>query len=122
MIFLLPFQLTRTSTLSSSAAPRTLSQFTRSYNLSDYRGSTTRYFSFTKRRLATNHEETAKSLNQKGLDAQESEFNDAAIAEAKEKQTRTPWHREGSNLPPVRRLRSAGAMTKGTRQLLIVCH
>ena len=36
-----------------------------------------------------------------------------AIAEQKDKQTRTPWHREGSNIPPVARQRSAGAMTKG---------
>jgi hypothetical protein len=32
---------------------------------------------------------------------------------AKELQTRTPWHREGSDKPPVKRMRSAGAMTKG---------
>ncbi|MCJ1438369.1 hypothetical protein MMC27_007757 [Xylographa pallens] len=58
------------------------------------------------------HAETARSLNQKGLDAQESEIQDG-ISQEKEKQTRTPWHREGSNVPPVKRLRSAGAMTKG---------
>jgi hypothetical protein len=28
-------------------------------------------------------------------------------------QARTPWHREGSDKPPVKRMRSAGAMTKG---------
>ncbi|KAI9730783.1 MAG: hypothetical protein M1818_008063 [Claussenomyces sp. TS43310] len=38
---------------------------------------------------------------------------DEKIGEAKELQKRTPWHREGSDAPPVRRLRSAGAMTKG---------
>ena len=37
----------------------------------------------------------------------------------KEKQTRAPWHREGSNVPPVRRPRSAGAMTKGRHSSLI---
>ena len=37
----------------------------------------------------------------------------AAIAQQKEKQNKTPWHREGSNLPPVARQRSAGAMAKG---------
>lgn len=56
--------------------------------------------------------QAAKDLNQKGLDDQESQFSDA-IAQEKEKQTRTPWHREGSEVPPVRRDRSAGAMTKG---------
>ena len=38
---------------------------------------------------------------------------DRKIGEAKELQTRTPWHREGTDQPPVKRLRSAGAMTKG---------
>lgn len=31
----------------------------------------------------------------------------------RQKQLRTLWHREGSNVPPVHRPRSAGAMTKG---------
>ncbi|KAF2707004.1 hypothetical protein K504DRAFT_458468 [Pleomassaria siparia CBS 279.74] len=35
------------------------------------------------------------------------------LAEDKGKQILTPWHREGSNTPPVARQRSAGAMTKG---------
>ncbi|KAG9247897.1 hypothetical protein BJ878DRAFT_553099 [Calycina marina] len=38
---------------------------------------------------------------------------DHAMEEAKRNQARTPWHREGSNKPPVKQLRSAGAMTKG---------
>ncbi|KAF7863987.1 hypothetical protein EAF04_006952 [Stromatinia cepivora] len=57
-----------------------------------------------------------KELNQKGLDKEDDWFNnqiDNAIGEQKEIQARTPWHREGSNEPPVRRNRSAGAMTKG---------
>lgn len=32
---------------------------------------------------------------------------------SKQMQTRSPWMREGSDVPPVHRLRSAGAMTKG---------
>jgi hypothetical protein len=36
------------------------------------------------------------------------------LQEDKGKQIRTPWHREGSDVPPVARQRSAGAMTKGT--------
>lgn len=36
------------------------------------------------------------------------------LAEDKGKQIKTPWHREGSDTPPVARQRSAGAMTKGT--------
>ncbi|EUC31744.1 hypothetical protein COCVIDRAFT_41299 [Bipolaris victoriae FI3] len=35
------------------------------------------------------------------------------LKEDKGKQIRTPWHREGSDTPPVARQRSAGAMTKG---------
>lgn len=38
---------------------------------------------------------------------------DDAVAQSKEKQTRTPWHRDGSRLPPVARPRIAGAMVKG---------
>ena len=57
--------------------------------------------------------QAAKDLNQKGLDDQESQL-DHAISQEKEKQLRTPWHREGSNVPPVKRQRSAGAMTKGS--------
>ena len=36
------------------------------------------------------------------------------LQEDKGKQIRTPWHREGSDKPPVARQRRAGAMTKGT--------
>jgi len=59
-----------------------------------------------------NYAEAAKSLNQKGLEHDESELNDT-LAHEKERQTRAPWHREGSDLPPVARQRSAGAMVKG---------
>ncbi|OBT74482.1 hypothetical protein VF21_06931 [Pseudogymnoascus sp. 05NY08] len=75
----------------------------------------------------------AKELNRKGMEAQEegrspsddveesekeskssrNGYLDDEIGTAKEKQARTPWHREGPEDPPVRKLRSAGAMTKG---------
>ncbi|KAI9046749.1 hypothetical protein LZ554_009487 [Drepanopeziza brunnea f. sp. 'monogermtubi'] len=58
----------------------------------------------------------AKALNQKGLQELEDGVHgqiDDAIGQARELQARTPWHREGSDTPPVRRDRSAGAMTKG---------
>ncbi|MCJ1476596.1 hypothetical protein MMC13_005262 [Lambiella insularis] len=64
------------------------------------------------RMLAAVHHETAKPLNQKGLEQQESDLQDG-LGQQQEKQVRTPWHREGSSVPPVKRLRSAGAMTKG---------
>lgn len=35
------------------------------------------------------------------------------IQDAKEKQNRAPWHREGPSEPPVRKTRSTGSMTKG---------
>ena len=55
----------------------------------------------------------AKDIHQRSNnDAQGSDFSEA-VAQQKEKQTKAPWHREGSNTPPVARQRSAGAMTKG---------
>ncbi len=62
-------------------------------------------------------DQKAKALNQQGIDNELSEFDDALEAE-KEKQARTPWHREGADQPPVSRPRSAGAMIKGT---IFVC-
>ncbi|KAG8530913.1 uncharacterized protein KY384_004270 [Bacidia gigantensis] len=50
---------------------------------------------------------------QRQIRAQTSGGFEDAVGQEKEKQTRTPWHREGSQLPPVRRPRSAGAMVKG---------
>jgi hypothetical protein len=38
---------------------------------------------------------------------------DDAVSHVKEKQVKTPWEREGSQTPPVKRERSASAMTKG---------
>ena len=55
---------------------------------------------------------TVQDLSQKALDKEESSIEDS-IAQEKGKQQRAPWHREGSNVPPVARPRSAGAMTKG---------
>lgn len=67
------------------------------------------------RSLNENYTEAAKSLNQKGLEHEESELNDT-LAHEKERQTRAPWHRQGSDLPPVARHRSAGAMVKGAER------
>lgn len=44
---------------------------------------------------------------------EEQEHFDRMIAQDKNKQIRTPWMREGSERPPVSRMRSAGAMVKG---------
>lgn len=81
-----------------------------------------RSFSSTRIWRKDDYAEQAKALNQKGLDQQEAGFDnqiDGAIGEAKELQARTPWHREGSDKPPVKRMRSAGAMTKGPRHFLL---
>lgn len=43
---------------------------------------------------------------------------DNAIGKEKEIAARTPWHREGADMPPVKRQRQAGAMTKGIYTLL----
>jgi len=56
-------------------------------------------------------------LNQKGLDEQEDYFQnqiDNAIGPAEKLQARRPWHRGDSDNPPVKKMRSAGAMTKGS--------
>ena len=59
----------------------------------------------------------AKEFHNKGDEAQESKF-EASVAQEKEKQTRTPWHREGSSTPPVARPRQASAMAKGTSSIV----
>lgn len=59
------------------------------------------------------HGEGAKRPAVKESGALESKLDDATVQE-KEKQTRAPWHQEGSSVPPVARRRSAGAMAKGT--------
>lgn len=81
-----------------------------------------RSFHVTSRWRKNDFESKAKELNQKGLDDQEKhdevEYDgqiDEKIGEAKELQQRTPWHREGADKPPVRRMRSSGAMTKGLK-------
>ncbi|KAI1620343.1 hypothetical protein EDD37DRAFT_569603 [Exophiala viscosa] len=58
-------------------------------------------------------EQKAKDLNQQGIDEALSDFDTAIATEANEKQIRAPWHRQGAEEPPVRKQRSAGAMTKG---------
>lgn len=82
---------------------------------------TQRGFSISKSSAKDDYADQAKELNQRGLDKQEEGLGlshdgqvDDAIGEAKELQARTPWHREGADSPPVKRMRSAGAMTKGS--------
>ena len=63
---------------------------------------------------SSTHEQTARDLNQKGIDDQLLEFEDA-----KEKQNKAPWHREGVDTAPVHRERSARPMTKGMEQIFV---
>jgi len=44
---------------------------------------------------------------------EEKSHYDTVIEHSKEQQVRSPWTRAGSDLPPVSRQRSAGAMVKG---------
>ncbi|KAI9712653.1 MAG: hypothetical protein M1820_001274 [Bogoriella megaspora] len=88
-------------------------QFHRSFHISVSR--------FLQPRPAENNRESgsfssyaqpASELNH-DIGKEEMERYDREVSENKEKQIRTPWHRDGSDLPPVTRQRSAGAMTKG---------
>ena len=60
----------------------------------------------------SSYSQPASELNH-DVGKDEVEHYDRLVAESKEKQIRTPWHRDGSDEPPVKRQRSAGAMTKG---------
>lgn len=71
--------------------------------------SCTRLFSSSRSHFADGRTlETARTEDGKEHD------HDGSVSQEKEKQTRTPWHREGSNMPPVSRPRIASAMTKGS--------
>lgn len=55
----------------------------------------------------------AEQLNHDITEEEKLDFDKRIAEEGKERQIRTPWHREGSEKPPVATQRSAGAMTKG---------
>lgn len=92
---------------------------------------TVRIYSRTSTKAEDKAEKSAKELSSQGLDGhdhnadkrtgqidgnEEVEYDgqlEEKLGEAEEKQARTPWHREGADQAPVRRMRSAGAMTKG---------
>lgn len=60
----------------------------------------------------SSYSQPASNLSQYITQEENSEFR--RIEESsKEKQRTSPWTRQGSDMPPVARLRSAGAMTKG---------
>lgn len=74
-----------------------------------------RHFAVSTQNFADGYAETAEALHQKGLVEQESDIQDH-FKQAHEKQVKTPWHREGSSVPPVNQLQSAGPMTKGKKK------
>lgn len=55
----------------------------------------------------------AEELNNNVTKEEEQDYDQRLKRETKERQIRAPWNREGSDVPPVARQRSAGAMTKG---------
>ena len=55
---------------------------------------------------------TTRSLQPSSQVRQEKAFEDPC-EQQKEKQSKTPWHREGSDIAPVAREQTAGDMTKG---------
>ena len=80
-------------------------------------------FSSASRFRKDEHAEKARELNQKGLDEQEKSFNsqiDSAVGEARELQKKAPWHRAGSDEPPVEKLRKASTITKGYYYTVII--
>lgn len=73
-----------------------------------YQPTTIRGFS-----LSTKYHAEGRKLQTNRTEPVDEHDHDEAVEQEKEKQIRTPWHREGSNKPPVSRPRSASAMTKG---------
>lgn len=66
-----------------------------------------RYFSVSRHRPVE-----TRDLGKAPADKKKTTYDDA-IAQEQGKQAAAPWHREGSEQPPVKRQRSASAMTKG---------
>ena len=58
------------------------------------------------------HGQSAADLSHNVTQAEKDHFS-RVEAESKTRQIKSPWMREGSDIPPVRRPRSAGAMVKG---------
>ena len=65
------------------------------------------------------HPGLTSNIHTSGQSRQEAAFESNVDKQQEDKQARTPWHREGSDTPPVARQHSAGAMTQG--QILSYC-
>ena len=71
-------------------------------------------------RRGVSAEATARELSQQSVDELAEGVDEDNVAQAKDKQHKRPWMREGVDHAPVRRQRSAGAMTKGESPGLIM--
>jgi hypothetical protein len=61
---------------------------------------------------STSQGQPAANLSQE-VGKEEKEHYEKVVEHSKQSQMRSPWMREGSDKPPVARMRSAGAMVKG---------
>lgn len=61
---------------------------------------------------STSQGQPAANLSQE-IGKEEKDHYEKVVEHSKQSQMRAPWMREGSDKPPVARLRSAGAMVKG---------
>lgn len=71
-------------------------------------------------RRGVSAEATARELSQQSVDELAEGVDEDNVAQAKDKQHKRPWMREGVDHAPVRRQRSAGAMTKGKSPVLMM--
>lgn len=62
---------------------------------------------------STSQGQPAANLSQE-VTEEEKDHYDRVVEHSKKSQMRSPWMHEGSDKPPVARMRSAGAMVKGT--------
>jgi hypothetical protein len=74
-----------------------------------------RNFTKTNIQKKVDYEQRAKDLHEKGVGNEEDFSNgpNNTIKQVQELQGRTPWHREGSDTPPVKWMRKSSVMTKG---------
>lgn len=112
--------VTRTSTLCSTRHYHQLPLFARSRPRYSPRRAIDS-FPRSARIRHVSYEQQAKDLNQKGVDKQLDDHDAKIAGEDQEKQRQAPWHREGSDKPPVHTQRQASAMTKGKFPYVFVC-
>lgn len=61
----------------------------------------------------SSYDTPASKLNHDVTSEEKSQYDASIASHSKKAQIRTPWHRDGSDKPPVSRLRQASAMAKG---------